>query len=71
MSIQKKNNLIGKIIDITDKNNDYYKEYGIITYFDGDYYHIALWCTDLDTAKQYGSIVLSRNEFRVRRKKSV
>lgn len=63
-----KNNLIGKIIDITNKDNGYYKEYGIVTHFDNDYYHVALWCTDLETAKQYSSIVLSRDEFKVRRK---
>jgi len=66
-----KSKLIGKIIHITNKDNIYYNQYGIITYFDGDLYHIALWCIDLDTAKNYYSnIVLDRTEFKVKRNNS-
>jgi len=63
-----KTKLIGKIAYITNKQNIYYNEYGIITYYDGESYHIALWCKDLETAKKYSSIILDRNEFKIKRK---
>ena len=61
------NKLIGKIAYIINKQNEYYNEYGIITYYDGECYHIALWCKDLKTAKEHSGIILYRNEFRIKK----
>ena len=37
-----KSNLIGLKVDITDKDSVYYKEWGIIKDYDGEYYYIAI-----------------------------
>lgn len=34
--------LTNKVITITDKESMYYKEWGTIKFFDGDYYHVAI-----------------------------
>lgn len=55
-------NLVGKIVDIKGTN-----DYGIITYYDGEDYHIVLHCKDLETAKSYSSMLYSRDEFIVKK----
>lgn len=60
--------LIGKIVDITDKESIYYNEWGIIIKYDGEHYHIAIACETLETAKQYGSVIFRKKEFKVRRR---
>lgn len=37
-----KSKLIGKKVYITDKDSIYYNEWGIIKYYDGECYHIAI-----------------------------
>ena len=53
--------LIGKEAKITTKDSWYYGEYGIIKYFDGEYYHIAI------TGDNSNMCIFTRNEFKVRR----
>lgn len=57
--------LIGKEAKITNKDSWYYEEYGIIRYFDGEYYHIAI------TGDDNNLCVFERNEFKVRKDKKI
>ena len=53
--------LIGLKAHITDKDSQYYGEWGTITHFDGDCYHIAI-------ANGTNSVpMFDRNQFRVKR----
>lgn len=60
LSEDKHSSLIGKEVTITTRNSPYYGEWGIVKYFDGDDYHIALW----DGNDQ---MIFSRDEFKVKR----
>ena len=53
-------NLIGKFVTITNRQSWAYDQWGIVKYFDGTYYHIALY-------NGTETLVFERNEFRVRR----
>lgn len=54
--------MTGKIVDITAKESWAYGEWGVIKYFDGEFYHVAI-------ANDESTLVFSRNEFKVRRGK--
>ena len=56
-------NLIEKIAYIKNKESIFYKEWGVIKYFDGDYYHIAI-ANDNKVAN-----IFDRKEFTIRRNK--
>jgi hypothetical protein len=55
-----KSRLIGQIAHITDRDSIYYKEWGTISDYDGEYYYIRI--ADGNT-----STVFKRNEFKIRR----
>lgn len=55
-----KSDLIGKEAIITDKDSYLNGEWGIIKYYDGEYYHIAPW-------NGTETMVFRRKEFKVRR----
>lgn len=52
-------NLIGKIVKIKSRDSEYCGEWGVVKYFDGDDYHIALW-----NGEPY--LIFSRSEFTVK-----
>lgn len=54
--------LIGKEVEITNRDSWYYGERGIIKYFDGEYYYIAI------TGDENNQCVFSRDEFKEVRK---
>lgn len=56
-------NLIGKEVIITQRYSWLYGEWGIVKYFDGEYYHIAPWNGE-------ETLVFTRDGFRVRRKQN-
>lgn len=58
-----KSKLIGREVTITSKDSWAYGEWGIIKFYDGEDYHIALYNDDKM------ALVFSRNEFRVKRNK--
>ena len=53
--------LIGKRVVIKNKDSIYYGEWGIVKYFDGECYHIAI----ADDRKNL--VIFDRDEFIVRR----
>jgi len=57
----KTSKLIGKKVYITDKDSIYYDEWGIIKYYDGEYYHIAI-ANGVDSLP-----IFKRNEFKVKK----
>ena len=34
-------NLIGRLVEITDKESNYYKHWGYVINYDGEYYHVS------------------------------
>jgi hypothetical protein len=58
-----KSKLIGKTAYITNRDSQYYNEWGTIQYYDGDYYHIAI-ADGKDNLP-----IFSRDEFKIRRTK--
>jgi len=54
--------MIDKIVIIKCKESIYNGEWGIIKYFDGEYYHIAI----ADDTEHL--VIFQRNEFRILRK---
>lgn len=63
-----KSSLIGKRVDITDKQSDYYKHWGIIQAFDGALYHVS----GGSIASSAGEVtpVFERDQFKIKRVKS-
>ena len=59
--MQIKSKMIGKKVYIIDKNSFYYNEWGIIKYYDGEYYHIAI-ANGEDILP-----IFKRNEFKVKK----
>ena len=54
--------MVGKLVAIKSRDSIYNGEWGIVKYFDGEYYHIAI----ADDTNHL--VVFSRDEFTVRRK---
>ncbi len=61
--------LIGKIATIINKESELYNGYGMIVYYDGEYYHIAPYCRTLEGAMKESSLIFTRDEFRIKRDK--
>jgi hypothetical protein len=61
-----KNKLIGKKVDIIDKESIYYKHWGFIRGFDGDVYHINGGSISLNNGDL--TPIFDRNQFSVRRR---
>ena len=57
-------NLIGKKVTITAKDSLYYDDWGIIKYFDGEYYYVAIANSSDE------QVVFERDEFVVHRNKN-
>ena len=55
--------LLGKKVYITDPESVYYGEWGIIVWYDGDTYHIAI------AEDKHHSVIFNRNQFRIPRPK--
>ena len=53
--------LIGKKVHITDQQSQYYREWGIVKAYDGEYYHVAI-ANGTDSLPMF-----NRDQFRVRR----
>lgn len=59
--------IVGRLVEITDQSSDWYKHYGYITLWDGDYYHIT---GGTITSSQGMNItpIFDRDQFKVVRK---
>jgi len=55
-----RSHLIGKEVIITAKDSYLYGEWGIIRYYDGDYYYISPWGGE-------ESMLFDRKEFKVKK----
>lgn len=56
-----KEDLIGKRVIITDKSSWAYGEWGIVKFFDGEYFHIAPW------NDENSQLIFERRDFKVTR----
>jgi len=65
--------LVGTVVSIKSRSflAGYGRSWGIIVHYDGDRYHIAPWCDNLEIAKEHGSLVFDRDEFTVKRAKKI
>lgn len=54
-------NLIGKRVIITDKSSWAYEEWGVVKFFDGEYFHIALY------NDENSQLIFERRDFKVTR----
>ncbi len=59
-----KSKLIGKKANIKDDSDSMYAgEWGIIKYFDGDYFHIAMWNGNEEPVFSRNEFVVPKNQF--------
>ena len=62
-----KSKLVGKIVEIINKEHWLYEGYGVILHYDGRHYHIAPWTFDTKPIKTELTLVFQRDEFKIKR----